>query len=94
MSAWANERASAELVNAALDILKNGSILNEIIDKDKVADVFKRVRAETGQIDIPASVDAVGIACEVFSQLIDTKHPSMIGHPRGFPYTRCSSPLP
>ncbi|HRZ67688.1 MAG TPA: HD-GYP domain-containing protein, partial [Candidatus Omnitrophota bacterium] len=42
--------------------------------------VFKRVRSETGQIDIPASVDAVGIACEVFSQLIDTKHPSMIGH--------------
>ncbi|MFA5094522.1 MAG: HD domain-containing phosphohydrolase [Candidatus Omnitrophota bacterium] len=80
MSAWANERASAELVNTALDILKNGDILNEVIDKDRVADVFKKVRTETGQIDIPASVDAVGIACEVFSQLIDTKHPSMIGH--------------
>ncbi len=80
MISWRNERASEELVDTVLDILKKSRILDEVMEKDKVADVFKRVRSETGQIDIPASVDAVGIACEVFSQLIDTKHPSMIGH--------------
>lgn len=80
MISWRNERASEELVDTVLDILKKSRILDEVMEKDKVADVFKRVRSETGQIDIPASVDAVDIACEVFSQLIDTKHPSMIGH--------------
>ncbi|MDD5270478.1 MAG: HD domain-containing protein [Candidatus Omnitrophica bacterium] len=80
MISWRNERASEELVDTVLDILKKSRILDEVMEKDKIADVFKRVRSETGQIDIPASVDAVGIACEVFSQLIDTKHPSMIGH--------------
>lgn len=80
MISWRNERASDELVDTVLDIMKKSRILDEVMEKDKVADVFKRVRSETGQIDIPASVDAVGIACEVFSQLIDTKHPSMIGH--------------
>jgi len=80
MISWKNERASEELVDTVLDIMKKSRILDEVTEKDKIADVFKRVRAETGQIDIPASVDAVGIACEVFSQLIDTKHPSMIGH--------------
>ncbi len=80
MISWRNERASGELVDTVLDIMKKSRILDEVMEKDKVADVFKRVRSETGQIDIPASVDAVGIACEVFSQLIDTKHPSMIGH--------------
>ncbi|MDD5423673.1 MAG: HD domain-containing protein [Candidatus Omnitrophica bacterium] len=80
MSSWRNERASAGMVDSVLDILKNGKMLDEVTEKDKISDIFKRVRAETGQVDIPASVDAVGIACEVFSQLIDTKHPSMIGH--------------
>lgn len=80
MSSWRNERASADMVDSVLDILKNGKMLDEVMEKDKISDIFKRVRAETGQVDIPASVDAVGIACEVFSQLIDTKHPSMIGH--------------
>ncbi|MFA5165522.1 MAG: HD domain-containing phosphohydrolase [Candidatus Omnitrophota bacterium] len=80
MISWKNERASEELVDTVLDIMRKGGILDEVMDKNKVGDVFKKVRAETGQIDIPASVDAVGIACEVFSQLIDTKHPSMIGH--------------
>ncbi|HOX09612.1 MAG TPA: HD domain-containing protein, partial [Candidatus Omnitrophota bacterium] len=56
MISWRNERASEELVDTVLDILKKSRILDEVMEKDKVADVFKRVRSETGQIDIPASV--------------------------------------
>lgn len=80
LSAWSNERAPADLIDAAINVLKDEGLLEEVSDKEKIPAVFSRVRAETGQIDMPASVDAVGIACEVFSQLIDTKHPSMIGH--------------
>ena len=80
LSAWSNERAPADLVDAAINVLKDEGLLDEVSDREKIPAVFSRVRAETGQIDMPASVDAVGIACEVFSQLIDTKHPSMIGH--------------
>ena len=80
LSLWSNERTSAELIDAAVKVLRDEGLLDEITDKEKIPDVFNRIRAETGQVDIPSSVDAVGIACEVFSQLIDTKHPSMIGH--------------
>lgn len=79
-SSWANERVSADLVETAISVLKDEGLLDEVSDKEKITAAFNKVRTETGQIDIPASVDAVGIACEVFSQLIDTKHPSMIGH--------------
>ena len=80
ISSWSNERASAGLVDMALDVLRAEGLLEAVSDKEKVTEIFNTVRAETGEVDIPASVDAVGIACEVFSQLIDTKHPSMIGH--------------
>ncbi|MDD4879355.1 MAG: HD domain-containing protein [Candidatus Omnitrophica bacterium] len=77
---WSNERVSAELVETAIKVLRDEGLIEEISAKEKIPAVFNRVRAETGPVDIPGSVDAVGIACEVFSQLIDTKHPSMIGH--------------
>ena len=80
ISAWSNERASADLIDAAIKVLRDEGLFDEVSDKEKIPVVFNRVRAETGQVDIPSSADAVGIACEVFSQLIDTKHPSMIGH--------------
>ena len=79
-SLWSNERVSAELVETAMKVLRDEGLVEEVSDKEKIPAVFNRVRAETGPVDIPGSVDAVGIACEVFSQLIDTKHPSMIGH--------------
>src|SRR3989338_1169135 len=80
ISAWSNERASADLIDAAIKVLRDEGLFDEVSDKEKIPAVFNRVRADTGQVDIPSSADAVGIACEVFSQLIDTKHPSMIGH--------------
>ena len=80
ISAWSNERASADLIDAAIKVLRDEGLFDEVSDKEKIPVVFNRVRADTGQVDIPSSADAVGIACEVFSQLIDTKHPSMIGH--------------
>lgn len=80
MSSWSNERASEEIVDSALKVLKSGNLVEEVSDKGRIPAAFNRIRAETGQIDILTSVDAVGITCEVFSQLIDAKHPSMIGH--------------
>jgi len=80
ISSWSNERVSSELAEEAINVFKNNDLLEKAIKQEKIPEIFKKVRAETGQIDIPASVDAIGIACEVFSQLIDTKHPSMIGH--------------
>ena len=80
ISAWSNERASADLIDAAIKVLRDEGLFDEVSDKEKIPAVFNWVRAETWQVDIPSSADAVGIACEVFSQLIDTKHPSMIGH--------------
>ncbi|MFA5338662.1 MAG: HD domain-containing phosphohydrolase [Candidatus Omnitrophota bacterium] len=80
ISSWSNERVSAELVETAIRVLRDEGLIEEVSAKEKIPAVFNRVRAETGPVDIPGSVDAVGIACEVFSQLIDTKHPSMIGH--------------
>ena len=80
ISSWSNERVSAELVETALRVLREEGLLEAVSDKEKIPAVFNRVRAETGQVEILESVDAIGIACEVFSQLIDTKHPSMIGH--------------
>lgn len=77
---WSNERASSELIDAALPVLKNETLLREATDKDTINGLFNRIRRETGEIDVPTSVDAIGVTCEVFSQLIDTKHPSMIGH--------------
>ncbi|MDD5073211.1 MAG: HD domain-containing protein [Candidatus Omnitrophica bacterium] len=80
ISSWSNERVSAELVETAIRVLRDEGLIEEVSAKEKIPAVFNRVREETGPVDIPGSVDAVGIACEVFSQLIDTKHPSMIGH--------------
>src|SRR3990167_100071 len=80
ISAWSNERASADLIDAAIKVLRDEGLFDEVSDKEKIPVVFNRVRADTGQVDIPSSADAVGIAFEVFCQLIDTKHPSMIGH--------------
>jgi len=80
LSAWSNERVSSDIIYAAVKVLKDGGLLDEVSNREKIPAVFNRVRAETGQMDIPPNTDAVGIACEVFCQLIDTKHPSMIGH--------------
>lgn len=80
LPAWSNERVSSQLVDAALPVLKNEALLREAADQDAINGLFDKIRRETGEIDIPVSVDAIGITCEVFSTLIDTKHPTMIGH--------------
>lgn len=78
--AWSNEKVSSELIEAALSVLKEGALLQEAINKNAITTLFNRVREDTGQIEMPPNVDAIGITCEIFSLLIDIKHPPMIGH--------------
>ena len=80
ISSWSNERVSSGLAEMAIKVLKDENLIEQANDKEKISVTFNKVRAETGHVEIAGSLDAVGIACEVFSQLIDTKHPSMIGH--------------
>ncbi|KPK39240.1 MAG: hypothetical protein AMJ78_08775 [Omnitrophica WOR_2 bacterium SM23_29] len=80
LPSWSNERISSHLAEAALSVLKNEEFFNEAKNERTINNLFNKVRLETGEIDIPTSVDAIGITCEVFSELIDTKHPTMIGH--------------
>ncbi len=78
---WSNKMAPSALVEAALSVSRQKEFLLMIhTDKKMITDLFNKAKSETGQIAIAANVDAVGATCEVFSQLIDTKHPCMIGH--------------
>lgn len=77
---WPNERISSEIFEAAFPVLKEGALLKRALDKDAINPLFNSVREETGLIDMPTNVDAIGITCEIFSLLIDIKHPPMIGH--------------
>jgi len=80
VSGWPNERVSSGIIEAALPVLSKGPLLQKAADKDAIADLFKKVRKDTGQIVMPSNVDAIGITCEIFSLLIDIKHPPVIGH--------------
>ncbi|MFH0771779.1 MAG: HD domain-containing phosphohydrolase [Candidatus Omnitrophota bacterium] len=77
---WSNERISSALASKLLDVFRQNAYLLETIEQDAIIKLFEKVRSETGMIQIQDNVDAIGITCEVFSQLIDTKHPTMIGH--------------
>lgn len=77
---WSNERVSSEIIAAALPILKEDSLLQEAVNNTTITPLFNKVRQDTGQIEMPPNVDAIGITCEIFSLLIDIKHPPMIGH--------------
>jgi len=77
---WSNERVPSEIITAALQVLKEGALLQESLDKNAITSLFNRIRQDTGQIEMPPNVDAIGITCEIFSLLIDIKHPPMIGH--------------
>jgi HD-GYP domain-containing protein (c-di-GMP phosphodiesterase class II) len=71
---------SSSLVDGAANVLENHRLFEEITDEKGIAQLFKKAREETGDMPIPLGVDAIGIACEVFSQLIDARHPYTIGH--------------
>ncbi len=71
---------SPELIAGAAKVLENRHLFDEMTDEKRIGELFKRVREETGDMTIPVGVDAIGITCEVFSQLIDAKHPYTIGH--------------
>ncbi|MDP3786100.1 MAG: HD domain-containing protein [Candidatus Omnitrophota bacterium] len=77
---WSNERVSSKVIEAALPVLNEGAFLQEAIDRNTITALFNKVREDTGQIEMPPNVDAIGITCEIFSLLIDIKHPPMIGH--------------
>ena len=80
LNARRNGQFSPALVDGALRVLENHTLFEEVIDENIIMALFKRAREETGDIPISAGVDAIGVSCEVFSQLIDTKHPYTIGH--------------
>lgn len=75
-----NQQFSSELVDCAVDMLEKNTLYDETLDPGKIEGLFKTVREGIGEITMPSGVDAIGIACEVFSQLIDTKHHYTIGH--------------
>lgn len=75
-----DKQFSARLVDCAIDMLEKNTLCEEVLGQDRIEELFKTVRKDTGEITMPAGVDAIGIACEVFSQLIDVKHHYTIGH--------------
>lgn len=80
MASWSGVKVSSAFIEKALLILSQENFIEDITTSSAIPDLFNRERQETGQIDIPSNADAVGITCEIFSLLIDIKHPSMIGH--------------
>lgn len=75
-----NRQFSSELVDSAKAVLNNGVLFSQAREQNSLIKLFQKARDEIGEIHIPSGVDAVGIACEVFSQLIDAKHHYTIGH--------------
>ncbi len=79
---WFDERVSSGIIEAALPVLSKGALLRRAVNKKTITALFNSVRKDTGQIKMPSNLDAIGITCEIFSLLIDIKHPAMIGHSR------------
>jgi HD-GYP domain-containing protein (c-di-GMP phosphodiesterase class II) len=77
---WSNERVSSMIIEAALPVLNKGALLKRAADKNVITSLFNKARKDAGQIKMPSNVDAIGITCEIFSLLIDIKHPAMVGH--------------
>jgi HD-GYP domain-containing protein (c-di-GMP phosphodiesterase class II) len=80
VNGWRERQFSSALSDCAIEMLKKNTLYEEALDPNRIAELFEAVRNDTGIISMPAGVDAIGIACEVFSQLIDTKHHYTIGH--------------
>jgi HD-GYP domain-containing protein (c-di-GMP phosphodiesterase class II) len=79
-AAWPDERISSGIIEATLPVLSKGTFLQKAINKKTITALFNSVRKDTGRIKMPSNLDAIGITCEIFSLLIDIKHPPMIGH--------------
>lgn len=75
-----DRQVSSDLIDYAVSLLEDEALYQDVIDGARLSNLFKNIKDDVGDIPIPERVDAVGIACEVFSQLIDTKHPYTIGH--------------
>lgn len=71
---------SSALVDCAVELIAKNALCEEALDQNRIEPLFKRIRDGVGEMPMPAGVDAIGIACEVFSQLIDTKHHYTVGH--------------
>lgn len=75
-----NRQFSSELIDCAIEVLSNSHLFEELREQKNLVKLFHKTRADIGEISMPAGIDAIGTACEVFSQLIDTKHPYTVGH--------------
>lgn len=80
LDARRNRQFSSGLIDCAIEVLRNAPLFEEVREQNNLVRLFHKTREDVGEISMPAGVDAIGIACEVFSQLIDTKHPYTIGH--------------
>lgn len=80
LDARRNRQFSSGLIDCAIEVLRNAPLFEQAKEQNNLVELFHKTREDVGEISIPAGVDAIGIACEVFSQLIDTKHPYTIGH--------------
>ena len=80
LEARRNRQFSSGLIDCAIEVLRNVALFEEVREQNNLVKLFHKTREDVGEIFIPAGVDAVGTACEVFSQLIDTKHPYTVGH--------------
>lgn len=69
-----------QIAEYATVILEDRALFEEAVDETKIEPLFNNTKGSVGEINVPKGVDAIGITCEVFSQLIDTKHPYTIGH--------------
>src|SRR3989338_814029 len=80
LDARRNRQFSSGLIDCAIEVIGNDRLFEETREQNSLVKLFHKTEADIGEISMPAGVDVIGTACEVFSQLIDTKHPYTINH--------------
>jgi len=71
---------SKRMADLGIEFLKQDNFYKEISEEEKLTKIFSDEKKEVGMIKVKSGTDAIGIALEVFSQIIDAKHPYTIGH--------------
>ena len=69
----------SEVVDRAADALRQG-LFEQMADVEHLPNTFEAAAERVGPVQVEPGTDAIGVALEVFAQVIDTKHPYTIGH--------------
>lgn len=80
LDARRNRQFSSGLIDCAIEVLRNDTLFEKTREQNSLVKLFRKTREDIGEISMPAGVDAIGTACEVFSQIIDIKHHYTTGH--------------